>query len=168
MIINKFDYFISIAEIAAMPATCPRLSVGTVIVKNDRILSTGYNGAPSGELHCIDVGCDMLNNHCIRSRHSEDNAISDAIYRKQDIDGADLFVTHQPCLWCMVLASACGITNIYYKYTYPLNIDKSIQNFINTYNKFTPNDELYSAIVRHFPNKDEEEIYVILRSMGRP
>lgn len=71
-------YFINIAKEVAKRSTCPRASVGAVIVKDNRILSTGYNGAPPGEPHCTDVGCLMENNHCERTIHAETNAVAQA------------------------------------------------------------------------------------------
>ena len=70
------DYFYQIAKTVASRATCPRATCGAVIVSHDnRILATGYNGAKSGKPHCIDVGCHMHNDHCVRSNHAEINAL---------------------------------------------------------------------------------------------
>lgn len=70
------SYFFRIAAEVATRATCPRASIGAVIVnpRNHRLLATGYNGAAAGESHCTEVGCLMLANHCIRATHSEVNA----------------------------------------------------------------------------------------------
>ncbi len=68
-------YFIRIAKEVASRSTCPRAAVGAVIVKDDKILATGYNGAPAGKPHCIDVGCDMRDGHCKRAVHAETNAL---------------------------------------------------------------------------------------------
>ena len=65
-----------VAKVVASRSTCPRASVGAVIVKNKRILSTGYNGASSKEPHCAAVGCLMINNHCERTIHAETNAVA--------------------------------------------------------------------------------------------
>lgn len=75
------DYWLGIAAMVATRATCPKRSVGVVIVREQRIVSTGYNGAPAGEPHCLDVGCELEPDrtgkpHCIRTLHAEDNAVS--------------------------------------------------------------------------------------------
>ena len=84
-------YFLEIAKLVASRSTCPRASVGAVIVKNNRILSTGYNGAPPGEPHCVDVGCLMVNNHCERTVHAETNAVIQAARFGISVDGATLY-----------------------------------------------------------------------------
>lgn len=71
-------YFIRIAKEVASRSTCERASVGAVIVRNNRILATGYNGAPEGMHHCLDKGCVVKDNHCVRAVHAEINAINQA------------------------------------------------------------------------------------------
>lgn len=85
------DYFLNIAKEVSKRSTCPRASVGAVIVKDHRILSTGYNGAPPGEPHCTDVGCLMENNHCERTIHAETNAVAQAARFGVLINGATLY-----------------------------------------------------------------------------
>jgi len=85
------EYFLKIAEDVASRATCPRASVGAVIVKDHRILSTGYNGALPGEPHCTEVGCLMENNHCERTVHAETNAVVQAARFGINIEGATLY-----------------------------------------------------------------------------
>ena len=84
-------YFMNIAKDVATRSTCPRASVGAVIVKDNHILSTGYNGAPPGEPHCIEVGCLMLNNHCERTIHAETNAVVQAARFGVNINGSTLY-----------------------------------------------------------------------------
>ena len=88
---NWDTYFMNIAREVASRSTCPRASVGAVIVKNRRILSTGYNGAPPGEPHCSEVGCLIENNHCERTIHAETNAVAQAAKFGVPIDGATLY-----------------------------------------------------------------------------
>jgi hypothetical protein len=85
------EYFMSIAKLAASRSTCPRASVGVVIVKDNRILSTGYNGSPSGEPHCTEIGCLMINNHCERTIHAETNAVVQAAKFGININGSTLY-----------------------------------------------------------------------------
>lgn len=85
------SYFMNIAKEVASRSTCPRASVGAVIVKDNRILSTGYNGAPSGEPHCLEVGCLIINNHCERTIHAETNAVVQAAKYGVNINGSTLY-----------------------------------------------------------------------------
>ena len=84
-------YFIRIAKEVAARATCRRASVGAVIVKDNHILATGYNGAPAGEPHCTEEGCKMLDGHCIRATHAEENAIIQAAKFGIPVEGATLY-----------------------------------------------------------------------------
>ena len=119
------EYFISIAREVARRATCPRASVGAVIVKNNRILSTGYNGAPAGKPHCSDVGCFLVNNHCTRAVHAESNAIAQAAKHGIPLEGATLYywdsqgrsadsieMLQAHCYPCGLLAEAAGIARV--------------------------------------------------------
>src|SRR5271156_1449788 len=67
------EYFMEVARTVATRATCPRASVGAVLVREHRILTTGYNGAPRHVAHCTEVGCEMVGGHCVRSTHAEAN-----------------------------------------------------------------------------------------------
>lgn len=84
-------YFIRIALEVSKRSTCPRASVGAVIVRDNRILATGYNGAPAGEKHCSDVGCLIVGEHCQRAVHAETNAMAQAARHGISIDGAILY-----------------------------------------------------------------------------
>ena len=107
-------YFMNIAKEVATRSTCPRKSVGAVIVKDRRILSTSYNGSIRGMPHCTDVGCDMEDGHCVATVHAEANAIIQAARNGVCIDGADIYVTASPCWNCFKLIANSGIKRIYY------------------------------------------------------
>lgn len=107
-------YFMNIAREVATRSTCPRKSVGAVIVKDRRILSTGYNGSIRGMPHCTDVGCDMEDGHCVATVHAEANAIIQAARNGVCIDGADIYVTASPCWNCFKLIANSGIKRIFY------------------------------------------------------
>ena len=113
---NWNQYFINVAKEVASRSTCPRASVGAVIVRDHRILSTGYNGSLSGEPHCADVGCLMINNHCERTIHAETNAIAQAARFGISIDGATMYLwsnTGIPsCAKCSQLIKASGIVKL--------------------------------------------------------
>ncbi|MEE8541964.1 MAG: cytidine/deoxycytidylate deaminase family protein [Desulfobacterales bacterium] len=115
-------YFMDIAFLVAKRSTCRRRAVGSVIVKNRRILSTGYNGAPSGIRHCIEVGClreelKVPSGQChelCRGIHAEQNAIIQAAFHGASIKDSTLFCTNLPCSICAKMIINAGITRIYY------------------------------------------------------
>src|SRR5262249_9019539 len=95
------EYFMNIAKAVASRSTCTRRSVGALVVREKRILATGYNGAPAGLRHCDHTdGADMRDGHCARSTHAEQNAIVQAARHGTMIDGATVYCTAQPCLTC--------------------------------------------------------------------
>jgi len=115
-------YFMEITFLVAKRSTCLRRVVGAVIVKDKRILTTGYNGAPTGVKHCIEVGClrEKLNvasgqNHELcRGIHAEQNAIIQAAFHGVNINNAFLFCTNLPCSICAKMIINAGIKKIYY------------------------------------------------------
>lgn len=102
-------YFVGIAKSVAMRSTCPRLSVGAVLVRDKHIISTGYNGSKPGEPHCCDVGCDMVNNHCVRTLHAEANAIDHCAV---DTRYSTMYLTHNPCLNCFERLFKAGVRRV--------------------------------------------------------
>jgi dCMP deaminase len=114
-----FDtYFMCIAQVVSARATCDRKRVGAVLVRENRILSTGYNGALSGCDHCDDHGHLIVDSHCVRVVHAETNAITHAARTGVPLDGASLYVTTIPCLPCFMLTAAYGIVRIAYNDLY--------------------------------------------------
>lgn len=105
-------YFMRIASVAASRATCPRKQVGAVIVRERRVLSTGYNGSIAGQPHCTEIGCMMVDNHCERTIHSEANALVQAARNGVNIDGATIYVTASPCFNCFKLIAGAGLKRI--------------------------------------------------------
>jgi dCMP deaminase len=112
------EYFMEIARTVATRATCPRASVGCVMVREHRILTTGYNGAPRGIPHCTDVGCMVVNEHCQRATHAEANALVQAALHGVRLDGATAYCTHQPCVNCSKLLISAGVVKIVFERTY--------------------------------------------------
>jgi len=109
-----------IARAVGTRATCSRRKVGAVIVKGKRILSTGYNGAPVGMRHCDhEEGRDMLDGHCARSTHAEQNAIVQAARHGISIEGGTMYCTDHPCLTCAKLLINAGIGRVVYAQAYP-------------------------------------------------
>lgn len=108
------QYFIGMAQMAASRATCPRKSVGAVLVRANNILSTGYNGTVRGMPHCTEVGCDMEDTHCVATMHAEANAVVLAARHGIRIDGATLYTTASPCWPCFKVLANAGIVRIVY------------------------------------------------------
>ena len=112
------EYFLNIAHEVAKRSTCERAQVGAVIVRDKRILATGYNGSPRGLQHCTEVGCLMDHGHCIRTLHAEQNAIVQAALHGVITEGATIYVTHQPCFNCAKTIINAGIIQIVYDREY--------------------------------------------------
>jgi dCMP deaminase len=107
-------YWMTIAYTVAKRATCPRASVGAVLVKQNDIIATGFNGACAGLPHCTEVGCLMIDGHCARAVHAECNAIIRAARRGVSTLGATAYITHYPCLNCAKMLVNAGITRVVY------------------------------------------------------
>lgn len=112
------EYFMDQAFMVATRATCDRLHVGAVVVRDKRIISTGYNGSVSGDVHCHDAGCHVVNGHCIRTIHAESNAILQCAKFGVSTEGAAIYVTHFPCLLCSKQIIQAGIRQIYFREEY--------------------------------------------------
>ena len=117
------EYFMGICDLVAGRSTCLRRKVGAVLVKEKRILSSGYNGAPSKVPHCRETGClrDQLNvpsgekHELCRGVHAEQNAIIQAAYHGIQVKNSTLYCTNQPCSICAKMIINAGITIVYYK-----------------------------------------------------
>jgi dCMP deaminase len=120
------EYFMAITKLVAKRSTCLRRSVGAILVKNKRILATGYNGAPAGLRHCEEVGClressDIPSgerHELCRGLHAEQNVIIQAAYHGISIQGATLYCTNKPCVICSKMLINAGIRVIYYEEGY--------------------------------------------------
>ncbi len=99
---------------AATMSTCPRASVGCVLVRDKHLVVAGHNGAPRGLPHCTDVGCMLESNHCIRANHAEQNAITEAARRGVNAAGTTLYVTHHPCALCAKMLINLGVVRVVY------------------------------------------------------
>ena len=108
------EYFMTLAYTASIRSPCERLHVGSIIEKDNRIVSTGYNGFPAKSPHKSII----RNNHEQNTIHSEQNAIADAAKRGVPIDDATLYVTHYPCINCAKIIIAAGIKKIIYAEDY--------------------------------------------------
>ncbi|MEE9432083.1 MAG: deaminase [Melioribacteraceae bacterium] len=106
------NYFLKLAMLVSERATCPRMHVGCVLVKDKRILSTGYNGSIPGDGHCEDDGCMIVENHCVRTIHAEMNAIIQCSIHGVTTQGATAYVTNMPCTNCAKALIAAGVKQV--------------------------------------------------------
>ncbi len=121
------EYFIQIAKVVSERSTCLRRQVGVVVVKDKRILATGYNGAPRGLVHCAEVGClrdrvgaeSGVAHELCRGLHAEQNAIIQAALHGISTQDGVLYSTHEPCVLCTKIVINAGIYKIYYLEPYP-------------------------------------------------
>lgn len=112
---QKIGLMFDIAERYAMEGTCPRMKGGAVIATPDyHVVTSGYNGAPSGLPQCDIIKCLIVDNHCIRASHAETNAIIQAAKIGVSIKGLVLYSTHLPCPWCTRVILQAGISKIRY------------------------------------------------------
>lgn len=115
------QFFMAQSHLLALRSTCTRLAVGSTIVRDKRIIAGGYNGSISGDDHCIDKGCYVVDNHCVRTVHAETNALLQCAKYGTPTNGADIYVTHFPCLPCSKTIIQAGIKNLYYAKDYKNN-----------------------------------------------
>jgi len=112
------QYFMLQAALLSSRSTCKRLSVGAVLVRDRRIIGSGYNGAVSGDEHCIDSECYLRDGHCVRTIHAEMNALLQCAKFGTSTDGAVVYVTDFPCLQCTKSLLQAGIKQINYLRNY--------------------------------------------------
>jgi dCMP deaminase len=123
------EYFMSIARVVAMRSNCMKRKVAAIIVKDKRVVSTGYNGTPRGAKNCNEGGCPRCNSmaesgtaldECLCC-HGEENAITQAAYHGTSLKGSTLYTTFAPCLLCTKMIINSGIAEVVYNQDYPLN-----------------------------------------------
>ncbi|KGA98465.1 competence protein ComE [Alkalihalobacillus alcalophilus ATCC 27647 = CGMCC 1.3604] len=112
------QYFMAQSQLLSLRSTCTRLMVGATIVRDKRIIAGGYNGSVSGSDHCIDKGCYVVDNHCIRTIHAEVNALLQCAKFGVPTEGAEIYVTHFPCVHCSKAVIQAGIKKVYYDADY--------------------------------------------------
>jgi len=123
------EYFMQIAQVAALRSNCVKRKVAAVIVRDKRVVSTGYNGTPRGTRNCYEGGCPRCNSladsgtrldECLCS-HGEENSITQAAYHGVSVKDATLYTTFAPCLMCTKMIINSGIREVVYNQDYPLN-----------------------------------------------
>jgi len=114
MRISRKELYMEIAQLFSKRSTCGRLQVGCAIVRNGRIIASGYNGALPGDRNINGCNCD-LNKPCEKAVHAEANAIAFAAQNGIKLKGSTIHVTHSPCLKCAELIIQAGIFEVVYK-----------------------------------------------------
>jgi len=128
------NYFMEITTLVSTRSTCLRRQVGAIIVRDKRVLTTGYNGAPKTTPHCLDIGClrESMNipsgqrHELCRGIHAEQNAIIQAATSGTSIEGADLYATHHPCSLCVKMIINAGIKRVFFAEGYPDDLAKDL------------------------------------------
>ncbi|MGI6112980.1 MAG: deoxycytidylate deaminase [Mahellales bacterium] len=121
------EYFMEMVDIVKKRSTCLRRQVGAIIVKDKRMLASGYNGAPTGMKHCGEIGCmrkklgvpSGQRHELCRALHAEQNAIIQAAVSGVSIKGATIYITHSPCVLCAKMIINAGIERVVIKGDYP-------------------------------------------------
>jgi dCMP deaminase len=130
------EYFMKIAQVASMRSNCIKRKVGAVIVRDKRIISTGYNGTPRRTKNCNEGGCPRCNSlassgtrleECLCS-HAEENAITQAAYHGTSVKDGTIYTTFAPCLLCSKMIINGGIVEVVFNIDYPVN-DTSFRLF---------------------------------------
>ncbi len=124
------NVYAKIVRILGEQSSCDRARVGALLLKDTRIIATGYNGALPGTPHCDDTGHLMYEGHCIRTIHAEQNCILFCAKQGISTQGCDLFVTHSPCPICTKEAIQAGINTIYYLESYRIE-ENPFRNLIH-------------------------------------
>ncbi len=128
------EYFMGITELVASRSTCIRRKVGAILVKDKRILCSGYNGAPSGITHCSETGClrEKLmvpsgeRHELCRGVHAEQNAIVQAAFHGISVKNSILYCTNQPCSICTKMIINAGIIKVYFRDEYNDNMSEEM------------------------------------------
>ena len=130
------EYFMTIARQVSERSTCLRRHCGAVLVKDRRMLATGYNGTPRGLRHCEEAGClrekmgiaSGVNHELCRGIHAEQNAIIQAALPGLAIDGSPIYTTHQPCVLCAKMLINAGVSEIVFAESYPDPLSEEMLN----------------------------------------
>jgi dCMP deaminase len=121
---SREELYLAICQILRTQSTCERGKVGALLVADRRIIATGYNGAPPGMRHCLEVGCDVDSDDpsggCRRAIHAESNLLAFAARHAGGAGGSTLYCTHGPCLKCAQLIISAGVERVVFQMPYRL------------------------------------------------
>lgn len=119
--ICRGELFMQVARLFGQRSTCPRGQVGAIATVDGRIVASGYVGAPPGQPHCEQVGCQMEDGHCVRTTHAEANLVSWAARQGNSLLHSSVYSTHAPCRACARLLYTAGVEMVAYAYDYQPN-----------------------------------------------
>lgn len=154
------DYFMAIVKIVAARGTCNRLYASAVLVKDNRIISTGYNGSPPGLPHCDEVGHLMEEGHCVRTIHAEHNAILQAaVQGGTSTVGSTIYMKYSPCIHCTKYLIATGVKRVVFEKIYRNQkvLDMFEQAGVKV-EEYKPNPEWNEEILKIFSEKTPTRI----------
>ena len=120
------QYFIAQARLVSLRSTCTRLMVGAVIVRENRIIASGYNGSVADGDHCVEEGCYMVDGHCLRTVHAEANALLQCAKFGVATNNTAIYCTHFPCIQCTKQLIQAGVSQLFYEDDYH-NHDLAVQ-----------------------------------------
>ena len=154
------NYFMAIAKIIAARGTCDRLYAAAVLVKNNRIISTGYNGSPPGLPHCINDGHLMEEGHCVRTIHAEHNAILQAaVQGSTSTAGATIYMKYSPCIHCTKYIIAAGIKRVVFEKVYRnQKVTEMFKQADVKTEQYQPNSEWNEEIIKIFSEETPTRI----------
>ncbi|CAM3815589.1 ComE operon protein 2 [Mesobacillus zeae] len=155
------EYFMAQSRLLSFRSTCTRLAVGATIVRDKRIIAGGYNGSIAGGDHCIDEGCYVIDNHCVRTIHAEMNALLQCAKFGVPASGADIYVTHFPCLQCCKAIIQAGIKTVFYAMDY-----KNHPYAIELFNKAGVKVEQVASLPITIGGNDEEKQKLVESLIG--
>lgn len=148
----------AIAKLVATRSTCDRLQAGAVLVKNKRIISTGYNGSPPGLPHCDDAGHLLEEGHCVRTIHGEHNAILQAAtIPGASTEGSIMYTKYNPCIHCAKYVVAAGIKRIVIGKLYRGEAAVQYLKTAGLEVELYQHNEAWEAEVRHLFSADIDE-----------
>lgn len=170
------QYFMAQSHLLALRSTCTRLMVGATIVRDKRIIAGGYNGSVSGSVHCVDEGCYVIDGHCVRTVHAEANALLQCAKFGVPTEGADVYVTHFPCLQCCKQLIQSGIRTVYYAEDYrnhPYAIElfkeadvetvKVTLDYLTFDTKYQEKQKLLEKLYSKLPDTDEDSETIAIK-----
>lgn len=108
------DFFMQVAIAVSKRGSCLRRQVGCVLVFGNKIIGTGYNGAIAGDANCDEVGCLMINGHCVRCLHAEVNSVLNSLCYDVSVSGVTAYVTSEPCFACYKVLRQFGVNRFVY------------------------------------------------------
>lgn len=161
------DYFMALARIISMRATCDRLHGGAVLVKEQRIVSTGYNGAPPQLGHCDERGHLLEDGHCVRTIHAEHNALLQAaVVGGASTKGSTLYALYSPCIHCAKYIVAAGVVRVVVGKIYR---NQDVRQYLDdagvAFSHYTPSPSWYAAVTEMFDHDidEKEAVDVVLK-----